>query len=95
MSVDKEEITHLNDFLTKLFDVGLPRPPGKENWVYRDLPKMREDFFDKFVELVGSENIAWITQAKYEYEDGIYKRGQLFISPEGIERLKARNKDNT
>ena len=63
--------------------------PGKtsieDGWVYRDLPRMSPQMFDLFIEIVGEENTAWLTVADY----GDSKRGQLLISPAGIERLKA------
>lgn len=56
-----------------------------EGWAYRDLPRMTPEYFDKFTEIVGADNIEWLTRA--EYHDGS-KRGQLFISPAGMDRLK-------
>lgn len=60
--------------------------PLPDRWVYRDLPRMTPEYFDKFIEVVGVDNIEWLTRA--EYPDGA-KRGQLFISPAGMNRLKA------
>lgn len=59
-----------------------------DGWIYRDLPRMSHEYFDKFVELVGEENIAWITLADY----GFTKRGQLLISPTGMANISAYNK---
>lgn len=68
------------DGLDQLFN---DRDYFAEGYVYRDLPKMSPEYFDKFVELVGEENIVWITLAMYRDS----KRGQLLISPEGQKRI--------
>lgn len=57
-----------------------------DGWEYRDLPRMTPEYFDKFVALIGEENIRWLTLA--ECGDGC-KRGQLFVSPTGLERARA------
>ena len=62
---------------------------GLHDWDYHDLPKLREDYYDLFVSIAGEENLKWITKAEYHELDGLYKRGQLMISPEGKERLSA------
>lgn len=60
---------------------------NKPGWVYHDLPRMSPEFFDQFVEIVGQENLLWITFADY----GTSKRGQVMISPEGMQNLKEYN----
>jgi hypothetical protein len=71
----------------------MPLPDGEpiigetiraDGWVYKDLPRMSYEYFDKFVAIVGDDNIKWLTMADY----GNAKRGQLFISPEGIARIR-------
>jgi hypothetical protein len=78
--------------LKRLMDT-LPLPageptPGKtylaDGWVYRDLPRLSFEMFDRLVSMIGEANIVWLTQADY----GDSKRGQLLISPDGIQRLK-------
>lgn len=59
-------------------------------WTYRDLPRMAPAFMDAFVDLVGEEHLRWITSARYP--DGSV-RGQVMISPEGMERIKRHNED--
>lgn len=85
--MSQKELNELNDALTDMLQ-HMPRPPGKEDWEYRDLPKIRSDFFAQFIELVGEENIVWITRARYEHEDGTYERGQLWVSPAGLQRAR-------
>jgi hypothetical protein len=62
--------------------------PGKtyiaDGWVYRDLPRLSYEMFDKFVDIVGEENMVWLTEADY----GDSKRGQLLVSPAGMERVR-------
>lgn len=55
-----------------------------DGWEYRDLPRMSPEYFDKFMALVGPENIRWLTFADY----GDTKRGQCFISPTGLQHLR-------
>ena len=65
-----------------------------QGWVYRDLPKMMPEYFDQLVGIIGEENIKWLTFAIYEGwgENGEdLKRGQLMISPAGIENVKQYN----
>lgn len=56
-----------------------------DGWEYRDLPRMTPEFFNQFVELVGKENIRWLSMANYS--DGT-RRGQLLVSPIGLERAR-------
>jgi hypothetical protein len=63
----------------------------RSDWVYRDLPRMKEEFFDLFLNIVGNENISWLTQAEYQEDGYRSRRGQLLVSPEGIERARAYN----
>lgn len=61
-----------------------------DGWVYRDLPNLSLENFDKFVSIVGVNNIEWLTLAQRSWPDGaITKRGQCLISPAGIEACKA------
>jgi hypothetical protein len=60
-----------------------------DGWQYRDLPRMTEDAMEKLMGIIGSENVRWLTQARYETEKGVAVRGQCLISPAGFERMKA------
>jgi hypothetical protein len=77
-----------NDALSAAMDAAMPRPEGKEDWSYRDLPKVREDFFAELLALIGEENIHWLTRAQYVHDGEVFKRGQMFVSPAGLERLR-------
>lgn len=81
-----ENIRKLNDTLSAIMDESMPRPVGMEDWAYRDMPKTREDFFDMFIKILGADNIKWITFAMYLHDGVTYKRGQFWLSPEGIKR---------
>lgn len=61
-----------------------------DGWVYRDLPRMSPEAFDLFTQIVGDENMRWLTFADY----GKSKRGQVFISPAGIDRMRAHVKES-
>lgn len=73
----------------------MPLPPGEpfpnetlvaDGWTYRDLPRMTQEAFDKFLGVLGEENARFLTFARYP--DGAV-RGQLLLSPAGMERLVA------
>jgi hypothetical protein len=56
-----------------------------DGWVYRDLPRMTTDAFEKLWNIVGHDQTRFLTFAKYP--DGAV-RGQVLISPAGMKRLK-------
>lgn len=71
----------------------MPLPKGglmeqwqAEGWEYGDLPRMSVEYFDKFVGIVGADNLRWLSIATYGPNS---KRGQYFISPAGRENLRA------
>jgi hypothetical protein len=79
----------LKDFLD-----AMPLPEGEpfagetlraDGWEYRDLPRMTPEYFDKLIEIIGEKNIRWLTFADY----GDTKRGQFFISPDGLKNVRA------
>ena len=61
---------------------------GKPGWKYRDLPRMTPETLNMLVMIIGEENIEWITHASYD--DGSC-RGQILISPLGMDALGAYN----
>lgn len=61
-----------------------------DGWEYRDLPRMTAEAFESLWESIGPENVRFLTFAKYA--DGAV-RGQVLISPSGMQRLKDRAKD--
>lgn len=65
-------------------DMGLT--DHRSDWVYRDLPQMLDIYFDLFLNIVGEENISWLTRAEYNDKGQIYRRGQLLVSREGLAR---------
>lgn len=60
------------------------KPYLAEGWIYKDLPKMELIFIQQLKELIGDENIVWLTYAA----NSQMARGQMLISPEGQKRLK-------
>lgn len=54
-----------------------------DGWVYRDLPRMAPWAFDAFIDLIGPDNLVWLSLADY----GASKRGQCLISPAGQQRM--------
>lgn len=73
--------------MDKMVPTGEPFP-GKpymaEGWIYKDLPKMELTFIRQLKELVGDENIVWLTYSS----NSQFARGQLLLSPEGQRLLK-------
>jgi hypothetical protein len=63
---------------------------GVPDWTYRDLPWAPADFYPKFIEVVGEENFKFL--AKTERANGDW-RGQILVSPEGMERILMRTKE--
>lgn len=68
-------------------DIEIPEPTGedfgKPGWTYKDLPRMTPEIMKSFKELIGIENAHWLTFADY----GTSVRGQLLISPQGIQNI--------
>ncbi len=63
---------------------------GLKGHVYRDIPRLNDEAYEMLVNLVGDENITWLAQTRGTDKEGTkYTRGQCFISPAGIERMKA------
>lgn len=60
-----------------------------DGWQYRDLPRMTEDALSTLMNIIGAENVRWLTQARYETEEGVAVRGQCLISPDGFKRMRA------
>lgn len=66
----------------------------KQGWIYGDLPKLNRENFDKFLDIVGENNIKWLTLAQYPTNFGKWNnkvelfRGQYMLSPEGKERIR-------
>ena len=56
-----------------------------DGWEYRDLPRMTREAMLTFTDIVGVANIRWLSFADY----GQAVRGQLFISPAGMENMRA------
>ena len=62
-----------------------------DGWVYRDLPRVTRDVFDTLLGIVGEGNIKFMTFA--DYGDAV--RGQVWISPKGMENMEEYNESKT
>lgn len=76
--VSKMSLSELMDEANK----ALAEAAGVPGWTYRDLPRMTHEVMKQFIELVGSENLKFLTYADY---GNAAVRGQVFISPKGME----------
>lgn len=81
--------------IEQIMGEGLAESMGMPDWKYGDLPKLTKEYFDKFVEIVGEDNIRWLTYVKYPANfrkwnnpEDLY-RGQYLLSPAGQVRAKA------
>ena len=66
--------------------------PGKtyiaDGWKYRDIPKLSPQMWDYFTQILGEENFVCLTISEYFHDDELVaKRGQILISPVGMENL--------
>lgn len=66
-----------------------PVPEGwNEDWIYWDMPGcISAEEWDTFIDLIGAKNYRILTFATRG--DGKEKRGQFFLSPEGMRRMNA------
>jgi hypothetical protein len=88
----RQEIGRLAAMESEAFSKAMDLP----GWHYRDLRNMKPEFMEQFVSLTGEENLRWITTARRAWPDGTETvRGQVMISPEGMERIAAYNRTLT
>jgi hypothetical protein len=73
--------------MLKEIDDAMAEACGMPGWTYKDLPRMVPELFYKFIEIVGHENLHWIAMSNY----GDTLRGQVLISPDGMEKLREFN----
>ena len=76
---------------TRMDDVysGLAKSLGKPDWHYRDLPWMRLEYWNHLMVVFGDEDVMFIAGSKKQFEDGFFVRGQILVSPGGMENLTA------
>lgn len=57
-----------------------------DTWIYRDISWMREDLYDMFIDVVGEDNIEYLTTLKrvFNEDQKTYVRTTMFISPHGM-----------
>lgn len=68
----------------------IPEPYKSQGWVYRDLPgKLSPEMWDHFLEILGPDNYTILAMSESKDPENPWKRGQFFISPQGMENLKA------
>lgn len=58
-----------------------------DGWKYKDIPPLTGKQFETFLEVVGRDNIVWLSLA-VQKENGLL-RCQMFISPAGQALLKS------
>lgn len=65
---------------------------GKPDWTYRDLPLMTPKCAEDLFAVIGEGNYFKLTWAEYSRGDEIAVRGQILISPKGMENLTVYNR---
>lgn len=61
-----------------------------QGWVYRDAPgKFSAGAWDQTMEIIGEKNCRILALSTGNDDRGVWKRGQILISPQGIENLNA------
>jgi hypothetical protein len=63
-----------------------------DGWEYRDAPKMTPENWSKLLELIGEGNYRLLSFAQYDEPEGTTQRGQMMVSPKGLENLRAYTK---
>ena len=59
---------------------------GTVDWVYRDIGWMKQEYWDRLIEALGEDNIKIIAAStRDDWGDSVFCRGQLLISPEGVQ----------
>lgn len=63
-----------------------------DDWQYRDTPPMLVQFWDELLGIIGEGNYRLLTLMERTVKDNdrLYKRGQMLISPAGIQNLEIR-----
>lgn len=59
-----------------------------EDWVYRDIPWITDEFFHELIDIVGEDNIRIISGSTRSINGVTSRRCSCMLSPEAIERLK-------
>jgi hypothetical protein len=63
-----------------------------EGWVYRPIPFMRNDFFDKMINIIGDDNMRFMASMTKRIDGDMCTRASIFVSPQGMERIATYNK---
>ena len=61
-----------------------------DGWRYRDFNGMPASQWRQLKEAIGAEHHRLLSEATYRLNGTVMKRGQLFVSPIGLERLARR-----
>jgi hypothetical protein len=87
--------------LRELLDA-MPLPPGEpfpgetliaDGWVYRDIPGiMLPEYWDMLLSAIGEGHYRILAMSRINRDGKEWCRGQLLISPTGMENLRNRKK---
>ena len=62
---------------------------GKPDWIYYDLPQMSPEYWVKLTdEIIGPSNLCFLTMAHTTNSSGEWLRGQILISPQGMDNIR-------
>lgn len=77
INVDAEMLQMLRGLDEAMVEMAKAAFKVEGQWYYRDLPKMQEPYFSELIDVLGEDNIRWLTLAKYS--DGT-SRGQMIYN---------------
>jgi hypothetical protein len=71
------------------FGKDLAASVDKPDWTYYDLPKMGPKYFDQLIyDIIGEDNVSFLTRVSHTDRDGDWFRGQILISPAGMDNIR-------
>lgn len=87
--MELREVAELNRLMHEAEQSMVPADLKAKGWVYKDLPgRLTHDAWDLFIDLMGDGEYQVVIMSSGTDRHGTpYKRGQFFISPEGIRNL--------
>lgn len=60
-----------------------------ESWFYRDMPWVKDEFWEEFLKLVSDDKIRIIAMStRNDWKDGPYHHAQIMYNPENIRKFQ-------
>lgn len=65
------------------------------DWEYRPIPWMRNDFFDKLMDIIGDDNMRFLSSITRRIDGDMCTRASIFVSPQGIDNIRKYNETSS